>query len=171
MLEFKPYNATETKEILKQRTGYAFVDNVWEKDAFELIAAKTAELSDIRTGLYLLRESGMIAEDNASRKITLEHAKKAIAKLDEYHVKNKEELASDEQSILSLIKENKEIKIGDLFKLYTCKGGDLSYKSFQRRVKKLELGNFISLSKTEGGAEGNTTIIRYKKEEKKLTDF
>ena len=57
MRAFKPYNAQETKGILKQRIGYAFIPNTWEDSAFELAAIKADELGDIRTGLYHLKQS------------------------------------------------------------------------------------------------------------------
>ena len=74
IIEFRPYNHDETKGILKQRMDYAFHANVFSDDAFELIAKKTFEMQDIRTGLYLMKEAGRIAEDKSSRKIILEHA-------------------------------------------------------------------------------------------------
>jgi len=54
--------------------------------------------------------------------------------------------------------------MGDLFKLYQKKGGKLSYKTFQRKIAKLDEGKFIQLTRTHAG--GTTTIV-----EKKLTDF
>ncbi|GAG20340.1 unnamed protein product, partial [marine sediment metagenome] len=48
--------------------------------------------------------------------------------------------------------------------------GALSYKSFQRKIANLQKNKFISIEKTQGGQEGNTTIIKYSKT-KKLTDF
>ena len=68
--EFKPYNPEETKGIMKKRMSYAFVPGVWEEEAFELVAKRTIEISDIRSGLYLLKESALAAENKASRKIT-----------------------------------------------------------------------------------------------------
>ena len=44
------------------------------------------------------------------------------------------------------------------------------YFEFER-VKKLQEGKFISVDKTEGGTEGNTTIVKFKDVEKKLSDF
>ena len=54
-----------------------------------------------------------------------------------------------------------------MYKKYSETGGELSYKSFQRRVNKLKEGRFISTEKMSG-KEGNTTILNYTK---KLTDF
>ena len=115
--EFKPYNNEETRGILKQRMDYAFYSNVFENDAFELIARKTAELQDIRNGLHLMREAANIAESKSSRKVLLEHAKLALEKIDEFTIKNPSELASDEKLILDLVKGNSGKRIGDFFKL------------------------------------------------------
>ena len=170
IIEFKPYNYDETKGILKQRMEYAFYQNVWGDGAFELIVKKTAEMQDIRTGLYLMKESGHIAEDKSSRKIIVEHAQQALSKIDEFSIKNPNYLARDEQLILDLIKNNSGRKIGDIFRMYQGNGGTLSYKSFQRKVDRLQKNKFIFVEKTAGGEEGNTTIIKHNSE-KKLTEF
>jgi len=168
--EFKPYNYDETKGILKQRLDSAFHANVFSDDAFELIAKKTFEMQDIRAGLYLVKEAGRIAEDKSSRKIIAEHAQQSISKIDEFSIKNPNELAADEQLILSLIKDNSGKKIGDCFRLYQENGGKLVYKSFQRKIDRLHKDKFIVVEKTAGGEEGNTTIIK-NNSEKKLTEF
>jgi len=169
-LEFKPYNAHETQDILKQRCDYAFYPNVWEQDAFGLIVQKTAEMEDIRTGLHIMREAANIAEDKSSRKITIEHVQQAIDKLNLFKIKSIEDLTDEEKEILELIKANSESKIGDLYKIYKDKGGQIVYKSFQRKIEKLSKNNFISVKKTSGGKEGNTTLVSYTSM-KKLTDF
>ncbi|HLC50300.1 MAG TPA: AAA family ATPase [Candidatus Nanoarchaeia archaeon] len=170
VIEFKPYNQEETKGILKQRIQYAFHPGVWDDDAFELVAKKTFEMQDLRTGLHLMKEAAHIAESKSSRKIILEHAQQSLNKIEEFTVKNPGDLASDEQLILETIKKNSGKRIGDLFKLYQENNGKLVYKSFQRKIEKLEKSKFITVEKTEGGVDGNTTIVKYKTE-KKLTDF
>jgi len=171
MLEFKPYGLEETKDVLKQRVQYAFVPNVLENEAFELIARKTAEAQDIRLGLHLMREAAGIAEDKSSRKIALEHANAAIAKIDQFVIKKISDLTDEEQSILEIIKKNSEKKIGELYNIYKDEGGDLVYKSFQRKIEKLEKNKFVSVKKTSGGVDGNTSIVKYATETKKLTEF
>lgn len=170
-LEFKPYNLEETKDVLKQRLGYAFVPAAWDDGAFELVVKKTAEAQDIRLGLHLMRESGNIAEDKSSRKITSDHVNEAIKKVDQFTIKKSTDLTEDEHTILNMIKENSEKKIGELYNIYKEQGGELVYKSFQRKIDKLEKNRFISVKKTSGGAEGNTSIIKYATETKKLTEF
>ena len=169
-LEFKPYNYKETEGILRQRIEYAFVLGVLEEEAFQLILKKTAQLQDIRSGLYALREAGLSAENRSSKKITIEDAKAALQKLDEYNLEGSDSLEDDTKSILSIIKNNDGMKMGDLFKIYQEKAGTGSYRSFYRKVTKLADDKFISLDKKEGGAEGNTTIVKYAKI-KKLSEF
>src|SRR3989344_943356 len=170
IIEFKPYNYEETKGILEQRMEYAFQPNIWGNDAFELTVKKAAEMQDIRTGLYLMKQAGLIEEDKSSRKITIEHAQLALEKIKDFSIKNPSELAEDEQLILDLVKNNSGKKIGDLFKLYQQNGGKLVYKSFQRKIDKLDKGKFITVEKKQGGSEGNTTIVSHNSN-KKLTDF
>ncbi len=163
--EFRSYNAVETKGILKERIGHAFNEGVWEDDAFVLVAEKTSQLKDIRSGLFLLKESALLAEEKSQKKITAEHVTQAIKKLDDFTIKNSAELTDDEQFIFKIVKEHSGKKIGDLYSEYEKLGGKASYKTFQRKIAKLDEGKFIHLTKKKG-AGGNTTIV-----EKKLTDY
>jgi cell division control protein 6 len=170
MLEFRPYNEQEVKGILQQRMEHAFVSGVWQDEAFDIISKRTFEIKDIRRGLYMMREAADAAEDRASRKIEQIDVEKAIKKQEEFSIKNPEELKDDTQQILELLKKSSGEKIGEIFKRYKEEGGDKEYKSFQRKIKMLEQGKFIETEK-QTGAGGNTTIIKYKDKERKLTDF
>src|SRR3989338_1801929 len=168
IVEFQEYNNQETRDILKQRSDFAFHENIWDDEAFNLIVQKSAELKDIRSGLFLLREAGLAAEELSSRKIKTEHADKAIQKVKDFTIKNPDELEDDTKLILDIVKNNTGQRIGDLFKVYKEKGGIGIYKTFQRRIEKLDKAKFITTNRIIGGKEGNTTIINY---EKKLTEF
>ncbi len=169
-LEFRQYNKEETRGILKQRVEYAFVPNVWNEDAFELIVEKAADLKDIRHGLYLLRQAGLTAEENSSRKIILEHANKSVEKLSEFTIKKSTDLEEETRAVLNIVKENSGKRIGELYSIYKEKGGFGTYKTFQRRIEKLHKNKFITASKITGGKEGTTTIISYEKS-RKITEF
>lgn len=169
-IEFKPYTFEELRGILKERMQYAFAEGVWQSDAFESIARKAFELEDVRIGLYLMREAATIAEDKSSRNVTIDEASEAISKLGDYTINEDSCLNDDEKMILGMVK-SENAKIGDLFREYQEKGGKSAYKTFQRRIKKLEQGKFINVSKTEGGSEGNTTLIGLREVTKKLTDY
>jgi len=170
MLEFAAYNLSEIRGILKQRMEYAFVAGIWEEGAFEAIVQKTAKISDIRTGLYMMKEAALVAEERSSKKITVADVSEAMKKLDDFSIKKTEELGEEVQHILDILKDNSGQKIGDVYRAYQSSGGKLVYKTFQRKINKLEEDRFITTKKIEGGKEGKTTIINYGKE-KKLTEF
>ena len=170
-IEFKPYDKEETKGILEQRIDYALVPEVLKKDAFNIIVNKTFDLKDIRTGLFLLKESALIAEEKSKKKIELEDVEKAISKITDFSIKDKENLREDIKDILEVIKKYSGEKIGFIHDKYEQEFGvKMNYKTFQRRIQKLKEDKFIDVEKTGGGKEGNTTIIKYSTI-KKLNEF
>ena len=171
MLEFKAYNQNEIKGILKERAGYAFAPQCVDENVFDYVAIKTIEMGgDVRTGIYLMREAGFVAEEKGNGCVKISHAEEAANKMVDFSIKKSEELDDDTQKILTLIKIKKGGKIGELYKYYQDEGGKLSYKSFQRKVSKLEENKFINAEKIMGGSEGTTTVISLP-QEKKLTEF
>lgn len=170
LIEFRQYSRQETEGILKDRVKYAFVTNIFEEEAFRLIADKTYELKDIRSGLFIMREAALSAEDASSKTVRMEHVKNALSKLNDFSVQSSDTLDESVKPILELIKKHKEIKIGDLYKLFSEKSG-MPYRTFTRRIKNLEQARFVTLDKVVGGAEGSTTIVKYNDATKKLTDY
>ncbi|MBI2665950.1 AAA family ATPase [Candidatus Woesearchaeota archaeon] len=168
-LYFRPYNQAEINGILQHRKDYAFTPNCWDEDAFQEIVEKCAEINDMRIGLYLMREAGNIAEDKSSKRISIEYVAEAIKKVNEFQIKPKEGLDEELLMILDLVREHSGKKIGEVFSAYAEKGGELSYKSFNRRILKLTEGRFISTEKLSG-RDGNTTILHHIAD-KKLTEF
>jgi cell division control protein 6 len=171
ILEFPQYNAEQTKDILKRRTGYAFVPGAWQADAFSLIAEKAGEMRDVRMGLYLLREAGLAAEEASSRAITSAHAQQAVAKISEFLKRQANEFDDDTKLMLGIIKDQSGARIGDLFKSYTDKGGQSAYKTFQRKIDKLKKSGFIETEKITGGKDGTTTFVKFTVKDKKLDEF
>ncbi|PIN76203.1 hypothetical protein COV17_03060 [Candidatus Woesearchaeota archaeon CG10_big_fil_rev_8_21_14_0_10_36_11] len=166
---FRSYSEAEITSILQQRRDYAFVQGCWDDDAFKEIVEKCAETKDVRIGLYLMKEAGQIAEEKSSKKISLEHVAGAIRKVDDFHIKPKEGLDDELKQVLEIVRDCNGQKIGDVYGAYIEKGGELSYKSFQRRIVKLDEARFLSTEKVSG-KEGNTTMIHYASH-RKLTDF
>jgi len=165
MISFNEYNEKETFGILEERAKYAFIADAWNEQELQSVAKRTFQLRDIRLGLFLLKEATISAEEQASKKILPEHTNTAIKKLDEFTIKDKNELEEETQIIFKIIKEHSGQKIGDLFKLYQKAGGKVSYKTFQRKLAKLDEDKFITLQKKKGYG-GNTTIVN-----KKLSEF
>jgi archaeal cell division control protein 6 len=170
VLEFKPYNAEETKGIIKSRMDLAFYPGVWESPAISKVSDDTVEREDIRSGLHLMKEAGLIAENESSKKITLDHVTKALGKADQVSIKNPEELEDETRFILNIVKKNSGKMIGELFKVYQKEEGKSSYKTFQRKIQKLNINKFVTVKKITGGSQGTTTIVNYLGT-KKLTDF
>jgi len=156
-LEFKPYNYEETLGILKQRIEYAFHPEIFNKEALVVIAKKTFELGDLRTGIYLLKESGDIAEFKNKNKIELSEAEEAIKKLDNFKIKSSTDLDEDLNDVLRLVKINDGKSSKDLFEIY----GKDSYKTFKRKLNELDKNKLISMKEVNFGANGRKIIVNY----------
>ncbi len=169
--EFSPYNEVETHGILKQRVGYAFIDGVWSEETLKIISKKTYQLKDIRTGLYLIRQAALIAESKSKKKVEVEDVNKSLESYAGIAVNDSEELDDEVKFILKVAKDNSGKKIGDIYRAYTAEGGNSTYKTFQRKIKRLADGKFISIKKIIGGTAGSTTIVNYLTKTKTLDEF
>ena len=123
----------------------------------KLHVSKTFELKDLRIGIYLLKESGEIAEFKNKNKIESEDVNEAIKKLDDFKVKGDDELDNNLNEILEIIKLNDGKDSKELFDIY----GKDSYKTFKRRLNELEKNNLISIKEVNFGANGRKMIINY----------
>jgi Cdc6-like AAA superfamily ATPase len=170
-IEFKPYKKEETQGIIAERIKLTFFPEVWDAETTQKVVDKTHDQNDIRTGLYLLKEAGLATEERSGKTVSLADVKIAIDKMQDFKTKKIDELGDEVQDILSIIKENSPARIGDIFEIFTKAGGSMSYKTFQRRVQKLEENNFIKTKKQMGGSEGTTTMIYYDTATTKLDDF
>ena len=172
LVQFKSYNYDEIKNILQERINNAFVPNVFETEAFDLIVDKCSEIGDVRSGLFLLKNAGEEAEAKSKRKITIEDAKIAIEKLVEFQRKSASQLGEEEEFILSLIKNNSGKTSSEMHEIYANNKGKLAYTTFQRKLKSLEKGKFITLNKVNIG-KGMTTVVKYggPENEKTLGDY
>ena len=163
LMEFKPYNFEQTRNILDKRANYAFVNNCLEKDAFNLIADKCFEFGDIRTGLFLMKESGDLAELENSNKILLKHAEKAINNIALFQKRSVKSFEESDKSILDIIKESSGKTTADIFEDYKNSGGSKSYRTFQRKIKDFDNSGLISLEENMAGGKSN--IVRFGKVE------
>ena len=170
LLEFKAYNNDETRDILKERVNHAFVQGVFDEEAFDLIAEKAFEIGDVRSGLFLLKNAGEDAESRAKKKIGKEHAEVAIGKLDEFQRKSTAILGEEESVILEVIKQNSGITSRELHGTYRNDGGKLAYTTFQRKLKSLNKGKFITLQEVNEG-KGRSTKVFYGGPEKRLSEY
>ena len=166
VIEFKPYTLEEVRGILKERVKLAFQEGVWEDSLVEEVCRITHKFNDVRLGLFLLREAAMGAELESSPRIKRAHLDKAISRINSFMVKADSQLGDQSKEVLDIIKENPNKKIGDIFLVYKEKGGSMSYRSFQRKIKSLSDNGFIETKRIGGGKEGNTTILSFTKGKK-----
>ena len=80
-IEFKQYSFEETRGLLREREKYAFVPDRWEYDAFETVIKETFKARDIRTGLFLMKKSGEIADNRGSDKIESRDVENSLRKI------------------------------------------------------------------------------------------
>jgi len=169
IIEFKEYALPEMHGILKNRADLALIPNAISDDALAVISNQAFEAKDVRTGMYMLRESALAAEYANVKTIKPEHAKTALEKAKEFFLRHKDDLNEDTKQVFDVIAKNSGSKIGDLFKIYKEIGGFGTYKTFQRKIDRLEKGGFITANKIVGGKDGTTTIVELANKEKSTT--
>jgi len=167
ILEFRKYTPSEVLGIIKRRIELAFNQGVWNDNAIKIVSEKTFLQEDIRYALFLLLQAGNIAEKRSSRIVEETDILTAIDLRKQFFLKPIDSLTDSDKKIMEIIKENTKIKIGDAYKLFSESGGQGTYKTFQRIIKKLEKDNFISTDKIAGGSEGKTTYLLPKAKKEK----
>mgnify|MGYP001595203136 CR=1 FL=1 len=176
-LDFRAYNKEEIEGILKQRIDYAFVNNVFSREALTEISNFTFKVNDIRAGLFLLRESGNIAESFSSKKVLLEYAIKAIDKVSrvkqELSLNEKIKNFDDDKKVLcGIIKENEGKSSTEIHEIFVKRTGkDIKYRRFREsKLNYLRDSGFIKLEEISLGVQGTKTIVKLNSE-KKLDEF
>src|SRR3989344_2314746 len=168
LLDFRSYTYDEVHGILEERVKYVFVRGVLDSSCLDLIAEKAFEAKDLRKGLFLLKESGEIAESSSSRKILSSHTEKALSKLADF-IHKEEDLNSEEKTILDIVKRNQGKTVKEIFGEYKVKTGK-SYRTFQRKIKDLEKSNVINTQEDHTNSEGRNRIV-YVSDIKTLDEF
>ncbi len=78
-LVFPPYYATELYAIIKDRVQHGFKADIVSEDVLHLIAATSAkEGGDARLSLKILSRAGELAEERASKEVTIKDAEEAV---------------------------------------------------------------------------------------------
>lgn len=147
---FRSYKQEEMQEILKQRCKYGFNLGAISPEALSRVVAEAYKRGDLRLGIRLLKESGMIAEKDGS-KVAVGHVEKALRlPLSSSKIRS---LSRLEIEIMKFICERKEATSGELYKHI-----DKSLATVWRKVKKLEKMKLIEVEEVYG--RGRTRRIR-----------
>jgi cell division control protein 6 len=154
-VEFKPYTVLQLKKILEERARIAL--SGYSDDAIGLCAAHAYKMGgDARLAISLLLTASRIAEKENAKMLDVEHARKAIetrGSIEKYE-KNEVMLDDNEKMIVEYIKNNHEVKSGDLYKKFS----EINERSMRNYLKRLEESGIIETVPAEG--RGRSRIIR-----------
>jgi archaeal cell division control protein 6 len=156
---FPPYSHREVSDILGTRVRYGLYDGVLADELLEYVVDKTVEAGDMRVGIDLIRRSALLAEKDASRKITREHVEFAYERESrtlnlKRAVDSLEEL---ERTLLALICAEDGVRSGELAKRLQEKAGT-GVKKYNQLVAKLEHIGLIESVPVAG--PGQTRLLR-----------
>jgi len=169
---FPPYNASEIKDILRERSLLAFNGNALSSGVLEKCSALAAqEHGDARKALDLLRIAGELAERMGNERVLKEHVDVAEKKLDKD--KSMEIIKTQPKqsqcvllSVIDLHKSGtKNIQTGDIYDVYTrmCKKAGMKVLT-QRRVSdlisELDMFGILNSKVISKGRYGRTREIR-----------
>lgn len=158
-ISFQRYSLPELLGILKERAKIALKTDAIAPELLKQIANITFNKGDIRIGLFILRESAKVAEQREKNRVTEEDIKKVTESVGTAKIGDEEKLNLDESKIIECVKEKDGVIAGELYELYTSKGGELSYRSFKRYLIRLAKHELLELKRTAGGFKGKSTQI------------
>ena len=169
---FRPYDASELRNILAERASSAFCDNALTEAALGLCAAlAAAEHGDARRALDLLRVAGEVAERKGATAVAEEHVREA-----EKHIEHNRVVEALQNltlhsklvvlSVYHLNKANTSGAItGDIYDIYNELGGELGVTPLTQRrlgtlVNELDAMGLLNAKVVSMGRYGRTKKIR-----------
>ncbi|QKQ98763.1 ORC1-type DNA replication protein [Candidatus Nanohaloarchaea archaeon] len=167
---FPPYNALELREILKERTDKAFVEDKLEGGVISKCSALAAqEHGDARRALDLLRVAGELCERSEDDKIYKKHVDRAQDKIERDRMVETVRSQPKQSklvlyTILQMTEDEDEIATGDVYSEYKelCEDVDVSELT-QRRVSglisELDMLGVINAKVISKGRYGRTRQI------------
>ncbi|HNR25549.1 MAG TPA: ORC1-type DNA replication protein [Methanobacteriaceae archaeon] len=166
---FHPYTKEQMEDILGERVKVGFYPDVVSGKVLERISELTYSTGDMRLGIDILSSSGDLAEAESSKAIQIKHVEEAVKNISPSSLEGTlEALSPLESALLRLIANtpDDENTAGSLYQSLK-KEKKISYASFDRALKKLELLRIIDTRFTGKGVKGNSrlVILRFSPEE------
>ena len=118
-----------------------------------------------------MKLAGEVAESESSKKITTEHVESAINKLPAFKIKSSADFNDTENFVMKICEEFSGKTTGELYKIYSDRGGKKSEKTFKRVLDTLSKKRIITQRPTGEGFQGRSSIIEFRSPEKKLTEY
>jgi archaeal cell division control protein 6 len=171
-LVFRPYDASEIRNILLERSKLAFLDGVLSEAALSICSAlAAAEHGDARRALDLLRVAGEVAERHGSTSVTEEHVREA-----EKHIEHNKVMEALKNStlhsklvLLSVYHLGKatggSATTGEIYDVYNELCGELGVSLLTQRrlgtlVNELDAMGLLNSKVVSMGRYGRTKKIR-----------
>ncbi len=181
-LVFRPYNATQLYEIIKQRAKEAFHEGAIEDSALRMAAAFAAkETGDARYALKLIQKAGMLAEETGSARVMDKHVEMARKSVDNDLVAEAvSSLPQQEQIVLYSIallhlkggeyqrlgdSDGEVFTSGEVYENYKKVCADLGIdprvnRSVSEFLKDLDMLGLITMKFSGKGTRGQTRLIK-----------
>ncbi len=136
-IEFEPYGHDDLNEILTHRVSYGLRDGSI-KDNLLSVVSKMCN-GDARIGLQTLKMAANEAESNNSNIITMSEIKSSAQRTRKYSLSLiLGELNEPQIKILEILKEKKNIKSGELMRIYRQKSdhdiNDRTYRNYMMQL-------------------------------------
>ncbi|MGE5554859.1 MAG: Cdc6/Cdc18 family protein [Methanocella sp.] len=168
-LVFRPYDASELRNILFERSKLAFMDGALTESALSISAAlAAAEHGDARRALDLLRVAGEVAERNGATTITEEHVRQAEKHIEHNRVIEalKNLTLHSKLVLLSVYHLNKHsASTGEIYDIYNELCGEMGAGLLTQRrlgtlVNELDSMGLVNAKVVSMGRYGRTKKIR-----------
>ncbi len=168
-LVFRPYDASELRNILLERSKLSFVDGALTEAAVSICAAlAAAEHGDARRALDLLRVAGEVAERQGAINITEEHVRQAEKHIEHNRVVEalKNLTLHTKLVLLSVYHLNKSSAItGEIYDVYSELCGELGAGLLTQRrlgtlINDLDAMGLVNTKVVSMGRYGRTKKIR-----------
>ena len=135
---FPVYDVPEIVDILQERVKRGFHDGVVEAPVIDRVAELTAEGSDLRVGIDLMRRAGLNAEMRASRSVELEDVEKAYEQSKHVHLSHKlNGVGASEAALIRVIAENEGAQAGEVYESF-YEETELGYTRYSELINKLD---------------------------------
>lgn len=162
---FQPYGREEVGEILGERVKLAFYKGVMSAKVLGDIVGKSFSSGDLRVGIDLLRRSGLLAERDSVRAISLRHVEEAFEGGSQLlALKNTvRSLDDSERSLLVFIASGGQESSGKIYEGFKKESG-VGIKKYNEMVKKLEHVKLVDTAYVEGErGRSRRIILRFEK--------
>jgi cell division control protein 6 len=168
-LVFRPYDASELRNILLERSKISFHDGVLTESALSICAAlAAAEHGDARRALDLLRVAGEVAERQGAKIVTEEHVRQAEKHIEHNRVIEalKNLTLHSKLVLLSVYHLNKSsATTGEIYDIYNELCGEIGAGLLTQRrlgtlVNELDSMGLVNAKVVSMGRYGRTKKIR-----------